>query len=82
VKTTDLTVVMATHSPNHAFYFEGCDTNSMVALMNHKQIAIRGTPSAVLTEENMFSTFNLQSKVVPYTWEDREMRQIVPLKLF
>ena len=80
-RETGITVIMATHFPNHAFYFEGFNIKSTVALMNHKKIDIQGTPSEVLTEENMSTTFNIESKVLPYTWKEQSMRQIVPLKL-
>jgi iron complex transport system ATP-binding protein len=81
VKTTGITVIMATHSPNHALYFEGCALKTRVALMNNQQIVLQGTPSSVLTVENMTSTFNIESKVLPYTWEEHQMMQIVPLRL-
>ena len=81
VKSTGITIVMATHSPNHALYFEGCKANSKVALMNDQQVVLQGTPSSVLTVENMADTFNIESKVIPYTWEEQQMMQIVPLKL-
>lgn len=81
VRETGITVVMATHFPNHSFYFEGSQANSVVALMNQKRITIRGTPSAVVTEDNMSNTFDIESKVLSYTWDEREMKQIVPLKL-
>jgi iron complex transport system ATP-binding protein len=81
VKSTGITVVMATHSPNHALYFEGCKANARIALMNAQRIAFQGKPSLVLTVENMASTFNIDSKVLPYIWEEQQMMQLVPLKL-
>jgi iron complex transport system ATP-binding protein len=81
VKSTGITVIMATHSPNHALYFEGCAINTRIALMNNQEIVFQGTPSSVLTVENMASTFNIDSKVLPYIWEEQQMMQLVPLKL-
>jgi iron complex transport system ATP-binding protein len=81
VQSTGITVIMATHSPNHALYFEGRTIKTRVALMNNEQVVFQGTPSAVLTVENMASTFNIESKVLAYTWEEQQMMQIVPLKL-
>lgn len=80
VQETDITVVMATHFPNHSFYFENSNIRSRVALMNHKKITAQGTPLEVLTAENMAKTFNIQSKVLSYQWEKGYLRQIVPLK--
>jgi iron complex transport system ATP-binding protein len=81
VKSLGITVIMATHSPNHALYFEGNSINTRVALMNNQQVAFQGMPSSVLTVENMTGTFNIDSKVLPYTWEERQMMQLIPLKL-
>ncbi len=82
VKDTNLTIVMATHSPNQAFYFEGRGISSGLALMNDKQIARYGPPGDVLTEENMVNTFSIHSKILSYEWQDKHLRQIVPLKTF
>jgi iron complex transport system ATP-binding protein len=81
VKSTGITVIMATHSPNHALYFEGCSIKTRVALMNNQQVVFQGIPSSVLTVENMAGTFNIESKVLPYTWDEKQMMQLVPLKL-
>lgn len=80
VQESQLTVVMATHSPNHAFYFEGAGINTRLGLMNHQSIAVQGNPSAVLTEENMATTFNIQSKLIGYNWKGAELKQIIPLE--
>lgn len=80
VKETEKTVVMATHFPNHAFYFENWNIRSRVALMNQKRITIHGSPSTVLTADNMAITFNVQTKVLSFQWEEGYLRQIVPLK--
>lgn len=80
VKSTGISVVMATHSPNHAFYFEGHGTDCKIAIMDRKKITARGKPSSVLTEDNMLSTFNIRSRILTYTREGREMKELVPLE--
>lgn len=80
VKETDITVIMATHFPNHAFYFENHNISTRVALMNDNKITVQGSPLKVLTADNMSSTFNIQSKVLSFQWEEGDSRQIVPLK--
>jgi iron complex transport system ATP-binding protein len=82
VKDSSLTIVMATHFPNHAFYFEGTGIKSGLALMNNKSITIKGNPVEVLTEENMENVFNIKSKLISYTWKDETLKQIVPLETF
>jgi iron complex transport system ATP-binding protein len=81
VKATGITTVIATHSPNHAFFFEGHDAKTVVALMNHREITVQGSPSDVLTEANMSDTFNIKSKVIHYEWNNHIMKQIVPLEI-
>lgn len=82
VQDTDLTIVMATHFPNHAFYFEGSNLKAHLALMNDKKITAHGSPFHVLTEENMERTFQIKSRVVSYESHGRQLRQIVPLETF
>src|SRR5690554_2734991 len=59
-----LTVVMATHFPNHAFYFENQGLDVKVALMNDRKIYVEGRPSHVLTEENMKKVFHIHSMLI------------------
>jgi iron complex transport system ATP-binding protein len=72
---------MATHFPNHAFYFEGSGIKSGVALMNDHNISKQGSPGEVLTEENMASTFNIHSRVISYQWKGSDLKQIIPLEI-
>lgn len=74
------TIVMATHSPNHAFYFENCGRDTKVAIMNEHKIAIEGEASEVLTEENMELVFQIKSRLITHSWEEGNIRQIVPFK--
>lgn len=81
-RESGITILMATHYPNHAFYFEGSDTNSAIGLMNDSRITVQGNPGTVLTEENMATTFNIESRVLLYEWQGRSLKQIVPLRTF
>ena len=36
IKEKNISIIMATHFPNHAFYFENCGVNTQVALMNNQ----------------------------------------------
>jgi iron complex transport system ATP-binding protein len=82
VNDTKKTVIMATHFPNHAFYFENNRVNTKIALMNNKGVAAQGSPSEVLTESNMSNTFNILSKVVSYNWEQGQSRHIMSLRTY
>ena len=77
---TRITVIMATHFPNHAFYFETGNSKTKIALMNNQRFTVQGSPSEVLNEANMLQTFNIKSAVVNFPWESGHVKQIVPLK--
>lgn len=80
VREKGLSVIMATHFPNHAFYFENNAIPTQVALMNQKTFSAVGHPSEVLSEENIKSVYNINAKVISYTMEDHELKQIIPIK--
>lgn len=79
VKETGLSIIMATHFPNHAFYFENNHIATTVALMNQMTFSTCGSPSGVLSEENLKSLYNISAKVVAYRINDIELKQIIPL---
>ncbi len=80
VKTVGLTVIMATHFPNHAFYFENNGLPINVGLMNEKKFSEIGAPSRVLNEENLKNLFYINAKVVSYQMENgSELKQIIPI---
>lgn len=81
VKNTGLSVIMATHFPNHAFYFENNNLHTNIALMNNRNFAHEGTPSVVMNEENIKSLYNIDAKVVSYQMDDGStLKQIIPIK--
>jgi iron complex transport system ATP-binding protein len=82
VRDTKITVVMATHFPNHAFYFENSSTKSQVALMNDRMFYAQGTPDDVLTELNMYNIFNIKSKLISHEWEGESFKQIFPIRTY
>jgi iron complex transport system ATP-binding protein len=82
VKDTKITVVMATHFPNHAFYFENSNTGSRVALMNERMFYAQGSPDEVLTEHNMYDIFKIKSKLISHRWEEGNLKQILPIKTY
>lgn len=81
-KVNNIAVVMATHFPNHAFYFESSGSNATVALMNEGSFQYVGTPSEVLSEENIKRIYNINSKVLSYAVDEKfSIRQVVPLSM-
>ena len=57
------TVVMATHAPNHAFYFESAGLNVCAAVMDNGRIEALGTPSEVITAENAARYFGVEAEI-------------------
>jgi iron complex transport system ATP-binding protein len=75
-----LAVLMATHFPNQAFFFEYHGLPVKVLMMADHGIQKVGKPSEVFTRDNMLSVFGVESRVI--TCEvapNAHLRQIVPL---
>lgn len=78
VKEEGITVIMATHFLNQAFYLENAGVPTRVALMNDRKFDCMGTPSEVLTEDNLENIFNIVTEVVGGNDGDRR-KYIIPL---
>lgn len=73
-------VVMATHFPNHAYYFENNLQSTTVALMNETNFSAVGRPSNVLSEDSLKLLYNVNAKIVACQLGDGlELKQIVPV---
>jgi iron complex transport system ATP-binding protein len=80
VKETGLAILMATHFPNHAFYFENNNISTRVAMMNQGNFLAVGSASEVLSEENLKLLYNINARVVSYAInENQELRQVIPV---
>jgi len=80
VRETGLSILMATHFPNHAFYFQNNEIAARVALMNNSKFLAAGSPSDVLSEENLKLIYNINARVVSYDIDtDHEIRQVIPI---
>lgn len=80
VHDTGLTIIMATHAPNHAFYFENNALPIRVALMNHQTFSLTGTPSVVLTEDNLKDLYQVRARVIScYSETGAELKQVMPV---
>jgi len=64
VQSKGLSIIMSTHSPNHAFYFENKKVPARVALMNEKKIIATGIPCEIFSEKRMRDVFNIDSRVI------------------
>ncbi len=81
VKERNLTLVMATHFPNHAFYFENEGIPVQVAFMNHQRVHISGSPSMALTEENLSCYYNVKTSVIALAIPGKgTIKHIIPIQ--
>jgi len=81
VRERHLTLVMATHFPNHAFYFENAGIPVKVAFMDQQAVHLKGTPFQALTEENLESFYAVKTKVISHALEGkRSLKHIIPIQ--
>lgn len=64
VKEQGVGVLIATHSPNQAFYFEGKSVPTTCALMDAGRVQHIGLPSDVLTPGNLQDLYGICAQVV------------------
>lgn len=80
VRETSISILMATHFPNHAFYFENYNINTVVAMMHKAKLAAVGPPTEVLSEENMRRVYGIDARLLACGMDDnRTLRHVVPL---
>lgn len=63
VKDKDKTILMATHSPNQPFFMGSNSVPIRVGLMKDGSITKVGSPSSVLTIENIKGTYSVKSHI-------------------
>ena len=81
-KMKNLSIILATHYLNHAFYFENNGLKTLVAMLKEKKFATIGRPTEVLTKENIGKIFNIESKIIDYDLDEiRQQKYIIPIKI-
>ena len=82
VREKQLTILIATHFPNHAFFFENNGLQLTAGLMAGRKVAAVGRPSQVLTEDNMRQIFQIDSKLISIDMpSDGVCKQLIPLRI-
>ena len=80
VRERGVTLIMATHFPNHAFYFENKGLPVQLAFMNREKVISAGSPSTALTEENIERIYRVRASVVSHSAPGKETaKQVIPL---
>jgi len=79
-RQTGLSILMATHIPNHCFYFENQGINTRAALIKDHTIIAMGKPSNVLTEENLNELYSINTRILNYQLDDGgKLKQVLPI---
>lgn len=80
VKNTELSIIMASHFPNHAFYFENNEVPIRAALMSEHKFLQVGRPLDVLNESNLKELYRVNTRMLSCKLDSKnELRQIIPL---
>ena len=81
VKEKQISVLMATHFPNHAFYFEDNNIKINIALLKDGRFMAQGPPREILNEETIEKLYGVKSSLFFYSDNGiKERRRIIPLK--
>jgi len=80
-RNSSVSVLMATHEPAHAFYFESKGLAVKVALMCRGAMVAVGVPGGVLTEENLADVYGVQAKITGFINDNgQEIKDITLLR--
>ena len=66
----DITIIIATHAPDHAFYFDAKGLNVKAAMMSEGGIVCFGKPDDVITAKNIYDVYGVKAKIVKDTDEN------------
>ncbi|MBN2468164.1 MAG: ABC transporter ATP-binding protein [Deltaproteobacteria bacterium] len=80
VKINGLTVIMATHFPNHSFYFQNKGIRTATALLHQGKFMAMGPPESVLDEDSLKKLYGVNVRVISLNNDGSgTMQHIVPL---
>jgi iron complex transport system ATP-binding protein len=80
VRELGIAVIMASHFPNHAFYFENKGVPTRVALMSDHTFRFCGQPSEELTPDTLREVYQVVTQLVSYPGpQGSVLKHIVPV---
>lgn len=79
IRERNLTLIMATHFPNHAFFLENEGIPVTVAFMTGQRVEPAGAPTRSLTEENLARFYKVQTAVMRVPGKGN-LRQVIPIQ--
>ncbi len=71
VRERGISIVMATHFPNHAFYLENNGIPVKVALMENGLISHYGHPADVLNCENIQKVYGIHAEIISFSFSGK-----------
>ncbi|MBA4369338.1 MAG: iron ABC transporter ATP-binding protein [Desulfobacterium sp.] len=80
VKERQLSVIMATHFPNHAFYFQSKQIQTSIALFSNGRFLAVGDPESIMDENRLRKLYGIQADVISLTDRNgKTMKHIIPV---
>ncbi len=81
VKEKEISVLMATHFPNHAFYFEDNGLEINIGLLKGGRFIAKGAPREILNEKIIEDLYGVKSSLFYYRDNSKnDLRRIIPIK--
>ena len=68
-KKQKITIIIATHNPEHSFYFENRGVNTKAIFIKDGKTAACGTPKTVVCEETLRIVYGVNAKILEYGGE-------------
>ncbi len=79
VRKNGITVLMATHFPNHALYFQNNGVRTTVAMLSEKKFLDVGTPDEVVSSDHLSKLYGVETCVVNYPCGNGMHKQVIPI---
>ncbi|MEQ8200334.1 MAG: ABC transporter ATP-binding protein [Syntrophomonadaceae bacterium] len=80
VRDSGLSVLMATHNPNHGFHLQKSGVNVRVAMLKNKRMIHVGSTAEVLSEYKLGELYDILVRIVDCVLEDGGiLKQVVPV---
>jgi len=76
----NLTILVASHSLNHSFYFESEGIDTRVALMHKGRVIRTGKPADVCSRDNLFNVYGIESRVMAFRESGKERNFVLSWK--
>ncbi len=80
VRSHAKSIIIATHNPNHTFYFEAAGVTTTVALLKQGRFLDQGTPQQTICPATMRELYGIDAGIVSYMHgKDQTIKQLIPV---